>query len=640
MRRPTFSRDDVPFFVEAIVLVAGLAVLLSTVVPLDWGSIWGEHEFSSWVAPVANRLAGGQRLYADGAHTALPPLPFVLVYVLSRGHATWYLESLLHHLFQALTIVTMFLGLSRHVPAPAPFLAAFGTIPIFFYSGKKILYDPLTQFFVAVQSVVLVTYVTAAVQAGADRSEVGGSTFTSLPRRRAPVVVMGVVTALCLLSKQNTGVGLILGSVVALIAFPVTASLSTRLPRAVAYILATSCALVGFCALLSPFMSVRGFVDDVLLTGAQVKGGTAVLLAGLRGFWLETFHMVASWRGLVASALVAGLVLSESRTGSPGASGPYRSSRPQRLALSLAGLGAAAFVLWQWGDGNVRLRGDPVAGPPEPLVVALSLAILLVLRRIVAGRRRRAAAHDRSVSALAAFTCVTFPPALFHSLSVTSFRWTYDNNPLIVVALAALFLVVVRVADRLAARGRIASVAATVTAGALVFTLPQALWPIVTPMLGERTRCTREWPEIAYLAGVRLSDNAGALRRLVGTVRRLAGPDDRVLLLPNDPNVEAWFDRPRPHLNAAIVYADQYWDRYVDDDVARLIADPPAVIVIAPRSVYEGGAFWNRGTGRLTQRVVDELLPGRYVRYQRQPILFDRRPELLDVYTRRIDGAG
>jgi hypothetical protein len=49
------------------------------------------------------------------------------------------------------------------------------------------------------------------------------------------------------------------------------------------------------------------------------------------------------------------------------------------------------------------------------------------------------------------------------------------------------------------------------------------------------------------------------MRELVGIVRSAAdaSTDRTVLLLPNDPNVEAWFDRPRPSLSSAIIFVDQ-----------------------------------------------------------------------------------
>ncbi len=67
-------------WVGLVGLTLGLGVLATQLVPAHWTSLWNDREFSGWVAPIANRLGGGIRLYEDGLHTPLPPLPFVLVH--------------------------------------------------------------------------------------------------------------------------------------------------------------------------------------------------------------------------------------------------------------------------------------------------------------------------------------------------------------------------------------------------------------------------------------------------------------------------------------------------------------------------------------------------------------------------------
>src|SRR5262245_53452578 len=75
--------------VETLLLLAVLVIVGVAVVPCHWTSLWMDREFTGWVAPISNRMAAGQLLYADGGHLPVPPLPFVLMYWLSRGHATW-----------------------------------------------------------------------------------------------------------------------------------------------------------------------------------------------------------------------------------------------------------------------------------------------------------------------------------------------------------------------------------------------------------------------------------------------------------------------------------------------------------------------------------------------------------------------
>ena len=136
------------------------------------------------------------------------------------------------------------------------------------------------------------------------------------------------------------------------------------------------------------------------------------------------------------------------------------------------------------------------------------------------------------------------------------------------------------------------------------------------------------------------------MRHLVRVVRRLSPkPEDRVLLLPGDPNVEAWFERPHPLLACPIVFVDQYWDRYVDEDFARLVAEPPTVIVIGPRKVGQFIMALNgmSGAARLMARVDKELLPRFYrlVATHRVPVpaMAPGFRDTMDVYVRGSTGS-
>jgi hypothetical protein len=127
---------------------------------------------------------------------------------------------------------------------------------------------------------------------------------------------------------------------------------------------------------------------------------------------------------------------------------------------------------------------------------------------------------------------------------------------------------------------------------------------------------------------------------VVAEVRRLA-PDpeaDEVLLLPDDPNVESWFERRRPALQGAIVFADQYWDRYVDADFARLCEQPPKVIVLGPRHSWRPvSRQWNvdRGCERLIDRALNELLPQHYELVASQEIHYSGKHDYVDIYVRK-----
>jgi len=158
------------------------------------------------------------------------------------------------------------------------------------------------------------------------------------------------------------------------------------------------------------------------------------------------------------------------------------------------------------------------------------------------------------------------------------------------------------------------------------------------------SECTGSWPEIKHLSHARLRPQAAGLRSLVKTVRAQTDPARRetVLLLPNDPNIEAWFERERPHLSSAIIFQDQYWDRYVDEDLARLKRQPPKVIVIGPRNYWLGfSQEWKRNLGaiRFINLVKEEILPKNYELFSEQPITFRGSGDFMDVYVLRVNAA-
>src|SRR4029079_2415923 len=129
----------------------GLVVIMVAIgqfmIPAHWTSIWMDAEFSGWVAPIANRLGQGQQLYADGAHTPMAPLPYVLTYWLSQGHARWITESRLDFLCKSLAVLAMYVGFYRILPRPAALVAAFALFIRFSSLLKVILYDSLAQLF-------------------------------------------------------------------------------------------------------------------------------------------------------------------------------------------------------------------------------------------------------------------------------------------------------------------------------------------------------------------------------------------------------------------------------------------------------------------------------------------------------------
>jgi hypothetical protein len=243
-----------------------------------------------------------------------------------------------------------------------------------------------------------------------------------------------------------------------------------------------------------------------------------------------------------------------------------------------------------------------------------------------------------NASALPAYSIIFLLSAVFHNLSVNSWLWTHHNNPLIYLAL--VFVMGSVLAPRYGGAPAWTTRFSRWLTSALLCFVILALWPLAAAQMRLVQQCTDPWPEVKHLAGAKLRPDAEGMRALVHAVRAQVNPDDAdtALLLPEDPNVEAWFERPRPELSSAIVFTDQYWDRYVDEDFAALRANPPKVIVIGPANYWRlFSRKWNRGRGaeRLIDRIQAELLPQAYDLQLTLPITFQGGPESMQLFVRR-----
>lgn len=607
--------------VEATVLVLALAALGVLFVPAHWVSIWMDPEFTGGMGPLANRLVDGERLYTDGMHSPLPPLTFVLLRIVGGGDVSWLTGSVLNYLFQALTLLASWLALRETFGRRIGFLAAVCAIPIFLALPKTVVYDSLVQLCVA-----LAAWIVAARPA------------------RWPVL-LGVVTAVAVLTKQSTGLGLAGGVVLALVLSG--GPYDRRWLRDAALYAAGAVVAFGvLMAALAPWASPSGLVHDVLLTGSEPKGGAGEV-AGKAAEWFVDVGGFA----LVCSAVVAAAVLADRRLGLRRRLAGvrdvswWRSARrldapgAGAMRLSVAAVAGAALGAASWALDSARLSDPLMAGParvddeirahmhPAMLAAVVVLAIVAFWRA-----RARGEAGDRRL--LGVFGVVLLA-ALGHSLSSPGLRWTYDNNPLIPFALACLLVTAIWLVDLVAAaRPRLHAAAGP----ACAFLLGAVCWASLGSNVRFLSRADTSWPEIAHLDGAKLRPESSGMRRLVARVRTLAGPGEPVLLLPEDPNVQEWFERPRPRMTSAMVFVDQYWDRYVEEDFDRLAADPPKVIVIGPRGfwrffhhVVQAGA----GAERLVDRVRRELLPRRFVRRPAVRIDFRGSSDWMDVWVRR-----
>jgi hypothetical protein len=600
------DRDRVAFDACIAALVPLLVAIGQNTIPSHWSSTCFDSEFSGWVAPVANRLATGQELYADGAHSPMAPLPYVLMYVLTLGDALWIHESVANFTCQSLAVVTLLAGFHRVLPWPAPLVAAFGLTLSFLSLPKVILYDSLAQLFAALSAVLAMRALLLSTEEA----------------RRARLLLAGVASAFGFLAKQSTGTGVVLGILLALWLPRDLGDARRRAVLTLAFLGSAGGTLVALLALLSPWIDVSGFVHDVLLTSTEAKGGRDVLLHNLGRFASQVWTGVVSLGvpplalGIAAMAYAA---LRSSRSSEP----PSDSHWPVLPTVVGAMIGSALSTVFA-----ARLK-------LEYLDIALHSVLYIAIAAMVVARFRSEKPPDW-LRALGLFTLVTLPAAVTHSLSVDTFRWSYDNNPLIWVPVAFTATLLVRAAGSpKGVRAAVAAGLATFAALALTSGSFSRLWN------GAR-ECTVNWREVAFLRGAKLRPKANGMRQLVTHVRKLApAKTDSVLLYPNDPNVEAWFERARPNLSSAIVFGDQYWDRYVDGDFARLEQQPPRVIVVGPRKVwrfYSHAPQPDRATERLGVLIVERLIPARYRHAEAVAIDIGASGDFMDVYVLAENG--
>jgi hypothetical protein len=595
--------------VEIAVLAVISVVLGKTLVRAHWSSIWMDREFTGWVSGAALRLAEGHKLYADGAHTPLPPLSFCLVYFVSLGQPRWITESTANFVFQALTLAVMWLGLRRYLPRSAALIGCLAAGANFFSLPKQLLYDSMAQFLVA--ATVSAVAPLLIEPADAPRHTKARSTARS-------ALVAAAALAACALTKQSTALGLLIGTVLALLVARTPRSWRERL-RIVSILGLALAVFTGLgLLLLYPWLDPRGFLEDAVRFGSETKGGLEMLKTSLRNMCTELWRQGLEL-GVPPVIVLFAVCAARSFRVAP-ESVPDAFPRVRRWASALAsgvtsGLVYVAVVKLERGFAETAM------------LAALFLTLVTLLLH------RFADTSPRWADALFVFACVTLPAALGHNLSVSYLRWTYDNNPLIVVVLATLAaLAMVSFGPK----------RASLEIG-YAFVVTLALQAMVSGGFNDQwlsaKAATVRWAEVEFLKNARLRPSADGMRNLVNRVRELApDPRDTVLLLPNDPNVEAWFERRRPALTSLILFADQYRDVYVDEDVARLLREPPRVIVIGPRDYWRSFSHgWQRGTGveRLIDRVLKDVIPPRYGAPEAREISFRNGKQMMDVYLLR-----
>jgi len=613
-------------------LVFIIMVLGWEIIPAHWTSIWMDREFTDWVSPIANRLQGPTRLYADGLHSPMPPLPAVLVHLLFPRGAIWLEESGLNFLFQAATLLLLYWAISRQVKVSLIFVSTLATAAFFFALPKTILYDSMAQFLVACAAVVAVRLV------GAFRVPANSRSFRHCWWLQA---CLGGFLALLMLTKQSTGAGAVLGVCSALMISTPELNFGQRCKNVLFVVIFMAVIICLATLMLSPFIDPAGMVKDVFLTGTEPKGGgerCLVLLLKFAGklLWLPALISLLllafsrwrkrsiPWRNYLSS--LSADFTTQTKEDNITSSGQILPMFTAAFA-TIAGLAVVYF----FHNSTLQLIGY-VSG--QLLNFTLAICLIQTTATILAARLEQNNGWDHYP--LTPYVLVFLPAALFHNLSANVLRWHFDNNPLIVLAALTIPLLIFgRHAKRL--WGGKWSV---MISNGLLFACIFATWCNMSDQLAAVEKCTQEWPDVRHLAGAKLRPEADGMHKLVLAVQSLANPQhgDEVLLLPNDPNVEAWFDRARPALSSAIIFPDQYLDRYVEKDFLELQRQPPMVIVLGPRNYWRAfSQQWNvnYGSERLVDLVLNKLLPAKYDLRLNQPIEFRGGSDFMEVYVRR-----
>jgi len=612
--------------VEISLLLTVMLVVGMVVVPSHWSSLWMDREFTGWVAPISNRMHDGLILYSEHGHMPMPPGPFVLIEVLTQGQATWWTESLLNFVFQSLTLLVAYLALSLLWRPPIPFIATLASMGFFYALQKSIFYDSSAQFFAAVGGLLALIYLRSL----GERS--GRADYGRL-------MALAFIAAVTVIFKQSTGAGLCLGLGLAVL-FASPLPWKQRLLHASYLTLTTVVCFAAITLALTPWIDPKGMLDDVFLHGSEAKGGARQLVKNVLTYVYEAAQHVA-WFSMLA-AVMLGVFRCKLRTDEeqteeshPPTVDPFPVSPWLLYAGSL--LVPLALVLVSAHSKRILTLCQHVEQTSMVVTWVGLLTTLVVALKVWFPRRLAAIRSNQTSRPFAGLLIVFFLVAVGHTLSVWWFRWTYDNNPLIPLVFGTMIGVILTGIPR--PEGPLPWSRRAVLLG-ICLMLQALTWSSFALQYEACEKCTESWPEVGYLHRARMTRSAVGMRNLVAVVQQ-AAPDrdnDRVLLLPNDPNVEAWLERKPPELSSVILFADQYLDRRVEPDLAALRANPPRVVVVGPKNFWRSFHHnWNEGYG--AERFIDAMnatvLPELYDLYAVVPISHNRKQDVMEVYIRK-----
>jgi hypothetical protein len=608
--------------IETIIYVGALAVVAivfgAAFIPYCTGLNWSDSDFTGWDYPIADRMSFAHRLYDAGIHTPIPPLSYVIVKIAGLGHPVWTTEMSVIIACQMLIALMFVVGGAVVFGRWPAFIGGLAGLGFFAGFSKTIAYDATAQLFAALAGLAVAAYVSA--QRKGDRRAVIWS-----------AVAAGLGGAGGLLCKQSLGLFLIPSMFVAVGLLGSGDRFKRFIPLALATIGWTAALILA----MVPWVNISGMFTVGILGGAETKGGEAHLLP----LFLEFVRYGALTIALFA--IINAMMQSKAPSGetTPDLAvtpTPHRDMTVLGIGVGLLLLLAFAvalpwpvdqFPLFNWLVVELKWVGD--YGCPLLLWATLYLS----LREGFWPKHWRSK-HGATASAV---SIVYLGAAVGMSLSVLNFRWTEDNNPLIMssIALGAAYIAI----DRRSQRVRIAlcwlAAALFVVGG----------WSV--SRIHFFVASHSNWPSTQFLAlgGASTRPEDDPWREVAQLVKSTLRPTQTAIVLPEDPHTEALFERPRPPLQSGVIFVDTLQAKDEESDRETFAHNLPSIIVIGPTIVWHHW-FHALRTGSPAEQFIDwvtnSVIPAHYDQiaiYKLAEAQYIPKGDLVKVYRLRGDDS-
>ncbi len=312
----------------------------------------------------------------------------------------------------------------------------------------------------------------------------------------------------------------------------------------------------------------RAFAQSVLSDGLTFSGGVLPFV------WAPLRSVLAREAYSSSLLLTAGILVLAAKLLLPASTEHERESAdtkpgaPERRVI----LCALVLIFVALGTATLLLSNGTRALPRQLLTVSLNAGAIvgagIVLGCFYAVFHFRAGfKHDpdrtRTLVRLFGFALIA---ALFRDPWFFGIHPDYGGDVLTAVSLILVFLAAERAKNSFAP----ALVLALALLGLFGLKLNRALDSSTLVRTG-------------YWSKLYVNHRGAELLAAARRVRELAGTEETVMVLPEDPQIAALIGRPRPRLRGAVVFSSQYPARLLETDRAELEEHPPRVFVVHPR---------------------------------------------------------